>query len=32
VAMAGGMLLHDKWQASRPTVRHDEPVARVADG
>lgn len=31
VAMAGGMVLHDWWQALRPTVRHDEP-ARVADG
>jgi uncharacterized protein len=32
VAMAGGMILHDKWQASRPAVRHDEPVVRAADG
>ena len=32
VAMAGGMILHDKWQASRPALRRDEPMARVADG
>ena len=32
VAMAGGMILHDKWQASRPGLRRDEPMARVADG
>jgi len=32
VAMAGGMLVHDKWQASRPAVRHDEPLASATDG
>lgn len=32
VAMAGGMVLHDKWQGSRPAVRHDAPVIRAADG
>src|SRR5882672_3786673 len=32
VAMAGGMILHDKWQASRPVVRRDKLVVRAADG
>src|SRR4051794_22849489 len=32
VAMAGGMILHGKWQASRSALRRDEPMARVADG
>jgi uncharacterized membrane protein YedE/YeeE len=32
VAMAGGMVLHDKWQPSRPAVRRDEPLASVTDG
>src|SRR4051812_21128161 len=32
VAMAGGMIAHDKWQASRPAVRHDEPLASATDG
>ena len=32
VAMAGGMIVHDKWQALRPVVRHDETVARAANG
>ena len=32
VAMAGGMILHDKWQASRPIVTRDAPVVRAADG
>ncbi|MBN8988687.1 MAG: YeeE/YedE family protein [Rhizobiales bacterium] len=31
-AMAAGMVLHDNWRVSRPVVRHDEPIARVADG
>src|SRR3954471_19360103 len=28
VAMAGGMIVHDKWLASRPELRRDEPMAR----
>src|SRR5882672_2857458 len=32
LAMAGGMVLHDKWQASRPVVRRDKLVVRAADG
>ena len=31
VAMAGGMVVHDKWLALRPVIRHDEPVASAAD-
>src|SRR3954454_8454172 len=30
VAMAGGMLLHDIWQTSRPVIRRDHAIA--ADG
>jgi len=32
VAMAGGMVVHDIWQASRPVIRHDNPMASAADG
>lgn len=32
VAMAGGMLIHDIWQTSRPMVGRDSRVASVADG
>jgi uncharacterized protein len=32
VAMAGGMLIHDIWQTSRPLVQRDSPVASAADG
>jgi uncharacterized membrane protein YedE/YeeE len=32
VAMAGGMLIHDIWQTSRPAIRRDGPVASAADG
>jgi uncharacterized protein len=32
VAMAGGMLIHDFWQMSRPALRRDSPVASAADG
>jgi uncharacterized membrane protein YedE/YeeE len=32
IAMAGGMLVHDIWQTSRPVLRRDAPIASVADG
>src|SRR6266849_6240530 len=32
VAMAGGMLVHDLWQTSRPAVPRDGPLASAADG
>src|SRR5438552_13357038 len=32
VAMAVGMVVHDIWQASRPPVRRDSPLANAADG
>jgi len=32
VAMAGGMLVHDIWQTSRPALRRDGPIASAADG
>lgn len=31
-AMAGGMLLHDLWQRSRPAGQRDEALAACADG
>jgi uncharacterized membrane protein YedE/YeeE len=31
-AMAGGMLVHDIWQTSRPVIRRRAPVASAADG
>ena len=31
-AMAGGMLVHDIWQTSRPAIRRDSPLASAADG
>jgi uncharacterized protein len=32
VAMAAGMLLHDFWQRSRPTVQRERQLARASDG
>jgi uncharacterized protein len=32
VTMAGGMVLHDFWQKSRPEVRHEETLATATDG
>lgn len=32
VAMAGGMLLHDLWQGTRPAVMREQPLAGAADG
>ena len=32
VAMAIGMVAHDVWQTSRPTVRRDSPLASATDG
>jgi len=32
VAMAGGMILHDRWQVSRQANHRTEPVIRTADG
>jgi uncharacterized membrane protein YedE/YeeE len=31
-AMAGGMLIHDFWQASRPAIQRDSALAGTADG
>jgi uncharacterized membrane protein YedE/YeeE len=31
-AMAGGMLVHDLWQTSRPVIRRDSSLASAADG
>ena len=31
-AMAGGMVIHDIWQASRPMVPRETQLARAADG
>src|SRR6266481_7362143 len=32
VAMAGGMVVHDAWQSSRPAVKRDGPLASATDG
>ena len=32
VTMAGGMVLHDFWQKSRPEVRREETLATATDG
>jgi len=32
IAMAAGMVGHDAWQKSRPTVRRDSPLASATDG
>jgi uncharacterized protein len=32
VAMAAGMILHDRWQASRAAIPRGESLARAADG
>jgi len=32
VAMAGGMVVHDAWQSSQPSVKRDGPLASATDG